>query len=521
MTRPELLADDGYDRALIDRVAPADWTNPAPSGRYHLVVIGAGTAGLVTAIAAAGLGARVALVERRLMGGDCLNFGCVPSKGVIAAARRWSAGRADAGFGAPGAERPGDFAAAMGRMRRIRAEIGRDDSAERFREAGVDVYLGEGRFVSGRAVAVTGSAGDRELRFRRAVVATGARPQAPPIAGLERCAYLTNETVFALTERPGRLAVIGAGPIGCELSQAFARLGSRVTTFDVLPGILPREDPDAAALVEGALRRDGVELALGARIEEAAPESAAPGEVLKERSGTGARLVWVDSEGERRETVCDELLVAAGRAPNVEGLGLGEAGVRSDAGGIRVDAKLRTTNPRIFAAGDVTPAPKYTHLADAHAAVVVQNALFFPSARADRLVVPRCTYTSPEVAHAGLDRREAEERGIALDVIDVALDENHRALLEGEEEGFLRVLLKRGSDRVLGATVVGAGAGDLIAPLALAVTHRVGLSRFTSTILPYPTRAEVLKRAANQWRRTRFTPLAQRLVARWFRFTSS
>ena len=507
MTRPELLAEDTYDRALIDRVAPADWTNPEPPGRYHLVVIGAGTAGLVTAIAAAGLGARVALIERRLMGGDCLNFGCVPSKGVIAAARRWSAGRADAGFGAPGAERPGDFAAAMERMRRIRAAISRDDSAERFRDAGVDVYLGEGRFLSDRAIAVTGSAGDRELRFRRAVIATGARPQAPPIAGLERCGYLTNETVFALTERPGRLAVIGAGPIGCELSQAFARLGSRVTTFDLLPGILPREDPDAAAVVERALRRDGVELALGARIEEASPEAG------------GARLVWVDSDGENRETVCDELLVAVGRAPNVEGLGLEQVGVRSDAGGIQVDAKLRTTNPRIFAGGDVTPAPNFTHLADAHAAVVVQNALFFPSARADRLVVPRCTYTAPEVAHAGLDRREAEEQGIALDVIDVSLEENHRALLDGEEEGFLRVLLKEGSDRVLGATVVGAGAGDLIAPLSLAVTHGVGLSRFTSTILPYPTRAEVLKRAANQWRRTRFTPRAQRLFARWFRLT--
>ena len=507
MTRPELLAEDRHDRALIDRVAPADWTNPEPPGRYHLVVIGAGTAGLVTAIAAAGLGARVALIERRLMGGDCLNFGCVPSKGVIAAARRWSAGRADTGFGAPDAERPGDFAVAMERMRRIRAEISRDDSAERFRDAGVDVYLGEGRFVSDRSVAVTGSAGDRELRFRRAVIATGARPQAPPIPGLERCGYLTNETVFALTERPERLAVIGAGPIGCELSQAFARLGSRVTTFDVLLRILTREDPDAAALVERALRRDGVELALGARIEEAAPEAG------------GARLAWVDSEGEKRETVCDELLVAAGRAPNVEGLGLEEVGVRCDAGGIQVDAKLRTTNPRIFAAGDVTPAHNFTHLADAHAAVVVQNALFFPSARADRLVVPRCTYTAPEVAHVGLDRREAEEQGIALDVIDVSLEENHRALLDGEEEGFLRVLLKQGSDRVLGATVVGAAAGDLIAPLSLAVTHGVGLSRFTSTILPYPTRAEVLKRAANQWRRTRFTPRAQRLFARWFGLT--
>ncbi len=507
MTRPELLAKDRYDRELTARVAPADWTNPEPSARYHLVVIGAGAAGLVTAIVAARLGARVALIERRLMGGDCLNFGCVPSKAVIAAARRWSAGRADSLFGAPGAERSGDFGAAMERMRRVRATISREDGAERFRDAGVDVYLGQGRFVSDRAVAVTGVAGDRELRFRRAAIATGARPQAPPIPGLERCDYLTNETVFSLTEQPRRLAVIGAGPIGCELSQAFARLGSRVTTFDVLPGILSREDPDAAALVERALRRDGVELELGARIDQALPDDGA------------IRLIHVDGAGERRETVCDELLVAVGRTPNVEGLGLSEVGVRSDASGVQVDAKLRTTNRRIFAAGDVTPAPGFTHLADAHAGVVIQNALFFPSARADRLVVPRCTYTSPELAHVGLDRAEARRRGLAVEMIDVPLGENHRAMIDGEGEGLLRVLLRRGKDRVLGATVVSSGAGDLIAPLSLAVTHGVGLSRFASTILPYPTRAEALRKAANQWRATRFTPLAQRLFARWFRLT--
>ena len=340
------------------------------------------------------------------------------------------------------------------------------------------------------------------------MIATGARPQAPPIPGLDRSDYLTNETVFSLTERPERMAVIGAGPIGCELSQSFARLGSRVTTFDLLPGILPREDPDAAALVERSLRRDGVEFALGVRIEEVSSSAA------------GVRLVYRDSDGEHRETTSDELLVAVGRAPNVENLGLEEIGVRCDEAGIVVDAKLRTTNPRIYAAGDVTPAPKFTHLADAHAGVVVQNALFFPSARADRLVVPRCTYTSPEVAHVGLDRQEAAQRGIDVDVIDVQLEENHRALLDGEEDGFLRVLLQRGSDRVLGATVVATGAGDLIAPLALAVTHRLGLSKFTSTILPYPTQAEVLKRAANQWRRTRLSPAVQRVFDRWFRLTA-
>ncbi len=508
MTRPEMLAESANDRILTSRVAPEEWTNPEPPGRYHIVVIGAGTAGLVTAIVAAGLGARTALIERRFMGGDCLNFGCVPSKGVIAAARRWKAGRGAPAFGAPELDRPGDFAAAMERMRAVRASIAEDDSAERFTDNGVDVYLGSGRFLSNRKVSVTGPAGDRKLSFRRALIATGARPMAPPIPGLAGCDYLTNETVFSLTERPERLAVIGAGPIGCELSQSFARLGSRVTTFDVLPRVLSREDPDAAALVERALRQDGVELALGAQIENVSPHDG------------GIKVTSVGGDGERTETICDELLVAVGRAPNVDDMGLEDVGVEFDRAGVHVDSKLRTTNKRIFAAGDVTPFAKFTHLADAHAGAVVQNALFFPSARVDRLVVPRCTYTSPELAGVGLSRSEAEEKGIAVDVFDATFDENHRAALDGEEEGFLRVLLKQGKDEIVGATVVGAGAGDLIAPLTLAMTHGVGLSRFASTIFSYPTRAEALKKAANQWRRTRFSPFAQRLFARWFGFTS-
>ncbi len=506
MTRPELLTNDRHDRELKEQVMPEDWTNPAPEARYHLVVIGAGTAGLVTAIVAAGLGARVALIERRLMGGDCLNFGCVPSKGVLAAARRWHAASASAGFGAPAASGPGDFAAAMERMRRIRSAISFDDSAARFQDAGVHVYLGAGRFLSGRRVSVTGPAGDRELGFRRAVVATGARPQAPPIPGLEDCDYLTNETVFALTERPVRLGVIGAGPIGCELSQAFARLGSRVTMFELQPGILPREDPDAAAVVERALRRDGVELELGVQIKRATA-----------LDGGGAHVAYVDDNGKRRDGTFDEILVAVGRSPNTEDLGLDEVGVEHDASGIVVDRRLRTTNRRIYAAGDVTPAPKLTHLAEAHAGIVIQNALFLPSARADRLVVPRATYTAPELAHVGLSRVEAEQLGVAVDVIDVDLSKNHRVLLDGEEQGFLRVVLARGSDRVLGATVVAAHAGELIAPLALAVTHRLGLSRFTSTILPYPTQSEALKRAANEWRKGRVSPFVERLLGRWFR----
>ncbi|MDX1384928.1 MAG: FAD-dependent oxidoreductase, partial [Thermoanaerobaculia bacterium] len=261
---PGLLPLDEHNRTLRDHVHPPDWTNPEPADRYHMVVIGAGTAGLVTAVVAAGLGAKVALVERDLMGGDCLNVGCVPSKGVIGAARAWHAARSGAAFGAPVADGGGDFGAAMERMRRLRAGISHIDGAARFRDLGVDVFLGSGRFVDPRTVEVEGA----RLRFRHATIATGARAAAPPIPGLAEVGYLTNETVFSLTELPASLAVIGAGPIGCEMAQAFARFGSRVTLLDVAPQVLIREDADAAQIVADAMVEDGVALELGANIVE-------------------------------------------------------------------------------------------------------------------------------------------------------------------------------------------------------------------------------------------------------------
>jgi pyruvate/2-oxoglutarate dehydrogenase complex dihydrolipoamide dehydrogenase (E3) component len=492
-----LLPRDAANLELLANVHPPDWRNPAPQPRYHLVVLGAGTAGLVTAAIAASLGARVALVERHLLGGDCLNVGCVPSKAVIAAAKR-----AHQRGGEPA---PADFAEAMRRMRGIRAHISPEDSAGRYtREFGVDVFLGEARFTGPAAARV----GESALRFRRAVIATGARASAPPIPGLAEAGYRTNETIFELTERPARLAVIGGGPIGCELAQAFQRLGVRVTVLEALPHVLEREDPDAAELVQRALARDGVDVAAGCTIDEV------------EAAGAERRLHVKRADGRAEVLAVDEILVAAGRAPNVEGLGLEAAGVAHDRKrGVHVDDRLRTTNRRVYAAGDVCMAWKFTHAADAAAKIVVQNALFGGRRKLSSLVVPWCTYTEPEVAHVGLYEREARERGIEVDTFTVPMAKVNRAATDGEEEGFLRVHVRKGSDRIVGATWAGAHAGELITAVTAAMVAGVGLGRFASVIFPYPTLAEALKAAAGAYSRTRLTPAARRLFALWFRLT--
>jgi pyruvate/2-oxoglutarate dehydrogenase complex dihydrolipoamide dehydrogenase (E3) component len=493
---------DRYNEELVANVHPADWVNPEPRGRYHLVVVGAGTAGLVSASIAAGLGARVALIERHLMGGDCLNVGCVPSKAVIGAARSWQ-GAADSHrmFGGPRVAGPGTFGDAMARMRRLRAELSRVDGARRYRELGVDVFLGEGRFAGRDTVTVDG----RSLRFRRAVIATGGRPAAPPIPGLDRIRYLTNETIFTLTELPRRLVVLGAGPIGCEMAQAFARLGSEVTLVGREANVLPRDDADAARIVERAMEAHGVRIVHEARA------------VRAEERGS-ERVLHVERDGSTEQIAGDELLVAVGRAPNVEGLGLEQAGVTYDRRGVTVDDRLRTSNSRVFAVGDICSRYKFTHAADAQARLVVANALFFGigGGRASRLVMPWVTYTTPEVAHVGMTPADAAAAGTKVLTITVPMHAVDRAVLDGQEEGFLRVHLAAGSDRILGATLVAEHAGDMIGEIALAITAGVGLSKIGATIHPYPTQGEVFRKAADAWRRTKLTPRARRAFRRFF-----
>lgn len=494
---PDVLPRDEFNGRLVTNVHPADWVNPKPSGRYNIVVIGGGTAGLVTAAGAAGVGAKVALVEKALMGGDCLNSGCVPSKALIRSSRAAADVQAAAAFGVTVPEGVKvDFPAVMERMRRLRAEISRHDSAARFRdELGIDVFLGEGKFTGHDCAEVDG----KKLVFKKAVVATGARALRPPVPGLEEAGFLTNESVFSLTELPRRLAVIGAGPIGCELAQTFRRLGSDVTLLDMAPQILGREDRDAALMVEKVFRREGIELVLGCRI-------------VRVERGDGEKLIHLDCEGREEVLAVDEILVGAGRVPNVEGMGLEAAGIAYDRKtGVHVDERLRTSNSRIFAAGDICSRYQFTHTADAAARIVIQNALFRGRKKYSALTIPWCTFTDPEIAHVGMYEGDAREKGLEVDTFTVPMSDVDRAVLEGEEEGMVRVHVKKGTDRILGATIVARHAGEMISEISVAMAGGMGLGAIGGVIHPYPTQAEAIRRAADAYRRTKLTPTVKRV----------
>ncbi len=490
---------DEHNQALVSHVHPPDWINPTPAPRYNLVVIGAGTAGLVCAAGAAGLGAKVALVERHLMGGDCLNVGCVPSKAMIRAARSAAAVRDAGEFGVQVPDGVDvDFGQAMERMRRLRASIAPHDSARRFSGLGIDVFIGDGRFVDGRTVEVAGE----RLTFKKAVIATGARAAAPPIEGLGEISYLTNETVFSLTELPRRLAVIGAGPIGCEMAQSFARFGSEVLLVETAHGILPREDADASSIVFESMQKDGVKLLCCAK------------ELKLAKANGGKVRLTVESHGKAYDEVVDQLLVAVGRAPNVENLGLDAAGVAFTQKGVQVNDQLQTTRPNIYAAGDICSPYQFTHAADFMARIVIRNALFFGRSKAGALTIPWCTYTEPEIAHVGLYEKQAQEQGMEVETFTRELAEVDRAILEGRTNGLVRVHVRKGTDKILGATIVAANAGDMISEITLAMTHKLGLKHIADTIHPYPTQAEAIRQVADAYNRTRLTPFAKSLFSR-------
>lgn len=503
---------DANNRRLENNVRPLDWGNPSPKTGYHLVVIGAGTAGLVTAAGAAGLGARVALIERELMGGDCLNVGCVPSKAMIASARAVASANATRSFHS---DDPSDFhanfGAVMERMRGLRADISPNDSASRFADMGVDVFLGKASFVDSSTVEVQTLSGDTtRLRFRKAVIATGARASAPPIPGLDTIPYLTNESLFSLTERPERLGIIGAGPIGCEMAQAFARLGSKVFLFEMADRILSIEDAESSAIVQAAFDRDGIKTILRSRDQKLS------------LGDDGSIQIVGKSGNESYDVRVDQLLVAAGRAPNVEGLGLERVGVDFDRSGVKVNDLLQTTNRRVYAAGDICSKFKFTHAADFQARIVVQNALFavgpIGRKRTSDLIVPWATYTSPEVAHVGMYEKDAAGQGIEIDSFIQHFSDVDRTILDGKTEGFVKVHVRRGSDKIVGATIVAENAGDLISEIAVAMKNRIGLSAIGATIHPYPTRAEAIRRLGDQYNRTRLTPRNRKLlgwIMRW------
>lgn len=498
----ELAPTDDHNRTLVRHVHPPDWTNPTPSGRYNLVVVGAGTAGLVAAAGAGGMGAKVALVERHLFGGDCLNVGCVPSKAIIRSGHAAHDIRAASAFGVHAAGEPEiDFAAVMARVRKVRADIAPHDAVRRFADTyGLDIFLGDGHFTGRDRLEV----GGQQLEFSRAVIATGARAAVPPIPGLADAGFLTNHTVFNLTDLPRRLAVVGGGPIGCELAQTFARLGSAVTVVEMSDQFLPREDRDAAEILHASMAADGVSIRLGSRLAKVATSAAT--KQLHIEGPEGAETLEVD-----------EILLAVGRTPNVEGLGLDAAGVDFTRAGVTVDDTLRTSNPRIYASGDICQPYQFTHVADATSRMVVQNALFpGPKKKLSKLVIPWCTYTDPEIAHVGLTTRDAESKKIPIDTWTIPMADVDRALAEGDTSGFLRVHTAKGKDTILGATIVARRAGEMISEITTAISTGLGLGGFAAVIHPYPTQIEAIRKAADAYNHTRLTPFTTKILNAWF-----
>ena len=482
---------------------PTDWRNPKPLMRYHLLVIGAGPAGLVAARAAAALGADVALIERQQLGGGSLNDGCIPSKSLIRTGRLLADMRNAETFGAvPPTEPQVDFRAAMLRMRRITTRISRNDSAMNLARCGIHLFFGSARFTGADTCDVDGV----QLRFKKALIATGSSPVLPEIPGLAESGFLTNDSVFDLEVLPKSLLVIGGGPLGCELAQVFARFGSRTLISHSEPLFLPLEERDAAQMVSDAMARDGVEIHLNTTVMSVHLEEG------------GKKVVELWNDGNTATTRVDEILTGIGRMPAVHGLNLDAAGVSYDIrAGILVDDFLRTSNPRIFAAGDVCLEHQFTNTAAASARIVVRNALFMGRQRMSALTIPWCTYTDPEIAHVGLYVKQARQQGIPVKTFTIPMHDVDRAITDSEEDGFVKIHVREGSDKILGATIVARHAGEMINSISLAMVAGIGLRALAQVVQAYPTQGAAIRQAADAYMRTRLTPMVFKLARLWLR----
>ena len=493
---------DTFDEELISHVSPIGRRNPSPKAVYNLVVIGAGSAGLVSAFGAAGLGASVAIIERRKLGGDCLNYGCVPSKALISVGRAAHNARTANSLGVLGAnEAQVDFDAAMSRLRRLRAGISKHDSVGRLEKTGVDVFFGDARFTGTDTVEV----GGQTLRFRRCVIAAGGGPAVPNVPGLAEAGFVTNENVFSLTQLPRRLAVIGAGPIGCELGQTFRRFGSEVHVIVRDQKLMQREEPEAVEIVEAAFKNEGIFVHRKTQL-------------VKVEKTNGAKLIHVRDESGAHAIEADEILVAIGRKTDLSSLNLQAAHVTQNERGVVINDFFRTTNSKVYAAGDCVGSFQFTHAADAMARATLQNAFFFGQKRLSQFHIPHCTYVSPEVARIGLTAADAKQKGIEIDTHMETLDHVDRAILDGETDGFAMIHCRKGTGKIVGATIVANHAGDLLAPLVLAMTNGVKLDAIAGTVHSYPTQAEVVKRVADKYRRTKLTPRVASIlktILRW------
>jgi pyruvate/2-oxoglutarate dehydrogenase complex dihydrolipoamide dehydrogenase (E3) component len=497
---------DEHNTTFLDLLHPKEWVNPDPKPSYNLVVIGAGAGGLVSAAGAAGVGARVALIESHLLGGDCLTVGCVPSKALLRCAKAAAAVSNAAEFGVNiSGEVSVDFGFVMDRMRRLRASVAPVDSAKRYAEKlGVDVFIGKGCFTAKNTIEVNG----QTLNFTKAVVATGGTAAVPNIPGLKNGPYLTNATIFNMTELPAHLGVIGAGPIGIELAQAFQRFGSQVTVFSRSDKILPKEDPDAAKIVENALRRDGVTFAYNVNYKG-----------VESRDGKAPVTMVIEDDQGERTLEFDALLVATGRKPTVKGLGLEDAGIEYDERmGVKVNDQMLTTNPNVYAVGDVASKYQFTHMSDFGARLVIRNALFFGRDRFSNLLIPWATYTEPEVAHVGLYEKDLKERNIAFATFTREFSEVDRGIVDGETEGFVKIHVKKGTDQIVGATIVGSHAGDMISEITVAIQSGMGLGKLANVIHPYPTAAEAIRQCGDAYNRSRLTPTVKGIFNRLMAF---
>jgi pyruvate/2-oxoglutarate dehydrogenase complex dihydrolipoamide dehydrogenase (E3) component len=501
---PEQLSSDrtltDFDLRESQNVHPQDWKNPQPAHRYSLVVIGAGPAGFLTALNAAKVGAKVAIVERDRFGGACFNVGCIPSKTILRTSRLYAEIRNADNFGA---EVPSgisvNFSAVMERMRRVRTRVSRRVSAQRLASAGVDVFFGQARFAGPKAVEVEG----KLLHFKRALIASGARPKVPSIPGIAAAGYLTNENVFNLDEGPRRLLVLGGGPLGCELAQAYCRLGSQVHIVQDDPMFLGNEERDAAQILSEALARDGIDIHLNSQAVEV-------------HADAKGKIVHLLSDDYKFTLTVDEILVGIGSTPNVTDMNLEDAGVRYDKdAGIMTNDYLQTSNPRIYAAGDVCSEKKFPHIEVAASEIVVRNAFFWGRERMSMSAVPFCTYTDPEIAHVGLYVTEARAKDIPVKTFTVMMSDVDRAITDSEDEGFVKIHVKEGTDQIIGATVAASHAGELISEISLAMNAKIGLRALARVNYPYPTQAQAIKLAANAYLDTLRNPKRSWLRKQW------
>ncbi len=497
--------EDAWEEKRLSDLHPTGWINPTPASSYQLLIIGAGSAGVAAAEMAVAMGLKVAMVERHLIGGTCLNTGCVPSKALIRTARLYADMRNAARYGGKTPEHiEVDFGAAMERVRRIRSHLSGGSSVRQLAGLSVDMFFGNSRFIDADTLMVN----DLKLRFGKAMIATGTRPHIPDVPGLREAGFLTNATVFNLTELPKRLLVIGGGPVGCELAQAFRQLGSKVTIVQDKPLFLEKEERDAAQLLSDAFARDGIEVRLNTTATAVRVEN-------------GSKQVDLISADYKSTIEVDAILTGVGRVPNVQGLGLEKAGIAYDEKtGIGVNDFLQTSNPNVFAAGDVCLEEQYTDTAAASARIVVKNAFLRDRTRLSEWVIPWCTYTDPEIAHVGMYVREANLKGIPIKTFTVPMHQIDRAVTDSEEGGFVKIHIRDGTDTILGATIVARHAGEMINEITLAMVAKIGLRTLSKVIHAYPTQAEAIREAANAYNRTRVTLRMRERLQRWLARTA-